>query len=413
MTASPLGPSGGSADPLLGQILLGRYQIVSALAGGPRTRAYRARRRETDQPIDVAVFEAAGAEAAERFLEDARIVARVGHENVVAIFNGGRTPRGEVFLAHEHLSGANLSRVLAADGPLLWDRAQGIVLQIAAALGATHQHGVVHGNLSLDAVVLEPRDGRRDFVKVLGFGVARLGGGQAGDARGDVHALGALTYAVVTGQPPFASGADGGAPPAAPTTLRGPGSLPPELDGVLLRALDADPEKRWPDVAAFADALARCRLTRRQSVRVEALAAAERSGKTGAFEADARRRRRVRAIASVAAGVALAIAVLRVLATSPGHVHISTVPSDADVTFNGVLVPARSPLVLDASPGRYGLKVARTGYLTVERTIEVPARTTVSVPVTLTALPAPPPAAVNPAAAEEALRPAPGAAPPP
>jgi serine/threonine-protein kinase len=412
MTATPLGPSGGSADPLLGQVLLGRYQVVSLLeASAGSRRLYRARRPENEQPVDVDVVDARGAGAADidRFLEDARTVARVGHDNVVAIFNGGRTPDGEAFLACEPLEGPSLSRVLAAEGPLLWDRAQGIVLQIAAALAATYRHGVVHGNLSLEEVRLEPRDGRRDFVKVLGFGVARLGGPapevrpDAADARGDVYALGALTYALVTGRLPVGDGA------AAPTTLRPLGSLPPDLDGVLLRALETDPAKRWPDVPALADAIARCRLTRRQSVRVEALAAAERSGKTGAFEADARRRRRGGAIASVAAGVALAIAVLRVLTTSPGHVHISTVPADADVTFNGTLVPARSPLVLEASPGRYALTVARTGYLTVERTIEVPARATVSVPVTLTALPVPPPAAVNPSA--EALPPAAGSSP--
>jgi serine/threonine-protein kinase len=401
MTASPLGPSGGSADPLLGQLLLGRYEIVSRTETGASSRLYEARRSESDRPVDIEVLDASGASAedVDRFLEDARIVARVGHENIVAIFNGGRTPQGDAFLAREHLQGISLSRVLAADGPLLWDRAQGIVQQIAAALGATHRHGVSHGNLSLDAALLEPREGRRDFVKVLGFGRARLGGAPPADARGDVQALGALTYALVTGNPPAS-----GARPVPPTTVRPPGSLPAELDGVLLRALEADPEKRWLDVTAFADALARCRLTRRQSVRVEALAAAERSGKTGAFEADARRRRRVRAIASVAAGVALAIAVLRALATSPGHVHISTVPSDADVTFDGVLVPARSPLVLDAAPGRYAVKVARAGYVTVERAIEVPARATVTVPVTLTALPAPPPPAVNPAAAEATPR---------
>ncbi|HVX96305.1 MAG TPA: PEGA domain-containing protein [Polyangia bacterium] len=406
MTASPLGPSGGNADPLLGQVLLGRYEIVGRAETSATTRLYEARRNESAEPVDVEVIDASRASAADvdRFLEDARTVARVGHENVVAIFNGGRTPQGDPFLAREHLQGIRLSRVLAADGPLLWDRVQGIVQQVAAALAAAHRHGVLHGNLSLDTTLLEPREGRRDFVKVLGFGRARLGGEAPGDSRGDVRALGALTYALVTGNPPA-----GGAAPAAPTTVRPPGSLPAELDGVLLRALDAEPENRWPDVTSFADALARCRLTRRQSVRVEALAAAERSGKTGAFEADARRRRLVRALASVAAGVALAIVVLRVLATSPGHVHISTVPSDADVTFNGVLVPARSPLVLDAAPGRYAVKVARAGYVTVERAIDVPARATVAVPVTLTALPAPPPAAVNPAAA--ATEAAPPAAP--
>ena len=210
---------------------------------------------------------------------------------------------------------------------------------------------------------------------------------------------------MVTGRPPFPSRE--GETPAAPSTLRPGGTLPADLDGVLMRALEKDPDARWPDMAAFSDAISRCRLTRRQSVRVEALAIAELSGKTDAFETDARRRRRVWSIASVTAAVAIAIGVLRALSTSPGHVQISTMPPDAELTFNGMPVQARSPVVLDAAPGRYTLVVSRAGYLTAERTVEVSARETVSVPVQLAVVPAP--AAAEPAPVG-AVEPAPAAA---
>jgi serine/threonine-protein kinase len=410
-----VGGGPGPQDPLLGRIVADRYRLVRKVEARGGAALYRAQHLFGDRPVAVALLDAAGASPTDvdRFLEDARTVARVGHENVVEIYKGGRVPEDRVFLAMEPLEGASLAQVIAREGPLLWERAQGIVLQLAAALGAVHRHGVAHGDLRADAVLVVPRAGRRDFVKLADFGVARLraaAGSGASDPRDDVRALGALTYEMVTGRAPFGPhrGADAAVPP--PSTLRPAGTLPADFDAVVARALEADPERRWPDMAAFADAVARCRLTRRQSVRVEALAMAELSGKPDAFEVDARKRRRARAIASVAAGVAIAIAVLGLVKTSPGHVSISTVPSDADLTFNGLPVKARSPVVLDAAPGRYKLLVSRAGYLPAERVVEVAASETVSVPVELAVAPAAAPAAAVPEAvpAGAAANPPPG-----
>jgi len=376
-----------AADPLLGQVLQERYRLVRRVEERAGARVYAAEHLLADRAVAIEIVDAAPA-SIDRFLEDARTIARVGHENVVEIYNGGRSPAGAPFLATEVVEGTDLVSLLAKEGPLLWDRARDVALQIAAALGALHRHGVTHGGLAAENVVLAPRGARRDFVKLVDLGVARARGAAAGrtDANvDDLLALGRLTYQMVTGQAPTE-------PPAAPSALRPAGTLPADLDGVLLRALETAPDKRWPDVAAFADAVSRCRLTRRQSVRVEALAIAELSGKTGAFEAHARRRRRVWQLASVGAAVVLACAVLYVLKTSPGHVQISTVPADADLTFNGLPVQARSPVVLDAPPGRYTLVVSRAGYVPAERTIEVGARSTVSVPVELVAAPPPLPA---------------------
>jgi serine/threonine-protein kinase len=406
-----------SSDPLIGRTFLDRYRVVRKLEARAGAALYLAQHLLEERALAVEVFDAPPAQpdAVDRFLEEARTLARVGHENVVEIFNGGRSPEGAVFLAQEHLEGTDLGRLLAAEGPLLWDRAQSIAQQLAAALGAAHRHGVVHGELRPENVLVVPRAGRRDFVKLLDFGLLRLRtAGGPGDARADVRGLGALIYVMVTGEEP----AQTSGPPRPPSALRPAGTLPADLDAVVLRALEAEPEKRWPDMASFADALGRCRLTRRQSVRVEALAMAEQSGKVDAFEVDARRRRRMWSISSVAAAVVIAIAVLRFLMTAPGHVQISTVPADADLIFNGLPVQARSPVVLDAAPGRYTLVVSRAGYATTERAVDVAARGTVTVPVQLIALPtAPPPAAnppvVNPPGAAEAEVAAPAAAPPP
>jgi hypothetical protein len=96
-----------------------------------------------------------------------------------------------------------------------------------------------------------------------------------------------------------------------------------------------------------------------------------------------------------------------VVKTAPGHVRIVTVPSDATMTFNGLPVPAGTPVVLDAAPGRYALVVSRPGYVTTERTVDVSARGTIEVPVELA--PVPPTAAALPGSAAEAPHEAPTA----
>jgi serine/threonine protein kinase len=411
-------------DPVLGQVFVDRYRVVRRREDRAGRALYVAQHLMADRAVTIEIVETDQARpaAVDQFLEDARTVARVGHENIIEIFNGGRATASSVFLAMESVEGTALSAIVGndKDGPMLWDRAQGILLQIAAALAAVHRHGIVHRDLTPDDVLLVARAGRRDFVKLLDFGVARvkaagadtdegsfsgapaymapeLAQADAVDHRVDVYALGCIAYELVTGRTPFVADSvlelcakHQTETPTPPSALRPAGSLPAELDAVLLRALEKDPAKRWPDMAAFGDALGRCRLTRRQSVRVEALAFAELAGKKDAFEVDARRRHRAWSVMSVVAAIAIAIGVLRVLTTSPGHVQISTVPADATLTFNGMAVAASSPVVLDAAPGRYTLVVSRAGYVTAQRTVEVRARSTVAVPVELTAMTAAP-----------------------
>jgi serine/threonine-protein kinase len=404
MVSAEAGGASGAGTPgeRLGEVLGDRFRLVRLVGAGAGRARYAAEHTLDARAIDVVVFPAGAApEAVERFLETERVVARVGHENVAPVLNGGRAPDGAVFVATEFVGGVPLAEHFATEPPLPWERAQAILGQLVTTLGAHHRQGVVHGDVRPEVVRLLARDGRRDLVRLEGFGAGALAApdplwaapevvaGAAPDARSDVFALGALAYRLVTGERPFK---DAEEPPAPPTSLRPAGTLPADLDAVLLRALEKAPESRWPDMAAFGDALARCRLTRRQSVRVEALAVAEKSGgtrtATGAFEAAARRRRRGWNLAAVAAAVVLAILGLRILNNAPGHVSITTVPADAELTFNGLPVAARSPVVLDASPGRYVLVVKREGFTAEERTVDVGARAEVEVSVVLAPKPA-------------------------
>jgi hypothetical protein len=421
-------------DPLVGQVLSDRYRVVRKVDERGTATLYAAEHLHAERAVTLLVLDAEHApeSAKTQFLEEARMIARIGHEHIVDVFNGGRLSGGGVFLAMETLDGVSLQAMLRADAPLTWERTQALVGQLASALGAVHRHGVVHRDIKPDNVVLITRGQQRDFVKLRDFGVARLNAAvdtdqgsftgapaymapeqaQTGpvDQRADIYSLGCVLYEMLTGKPPFE--ADSilelldlhlTATPVAPSARRadqGPANtLPAELDAVVLRALEKDPADRWPDMAAFGEALAHCRLTRRQSVRVEALALAEHMTHVRLTALEDRRRlrrRRWKLLAGtvmVLAGVA--VVAYRLLTTAPGNVQISTVPPDATLTFNGQPVAARSPLVLEAAPGRYPLVVSRPGYLTAKLQVDVTSLITSTVPVTLAPDPAAPPTAAT------------------
>src|SRR4051812_28255939 len=95
------------ADPLVGQVFLERYRVVRKLEDRRGAGVYLADHLMADRPVAVEVLGSAQARpaAVDQFLEDSRTVARVGHENVVEIINGGRSPQGAAFLALEVLDG--------------------------------------------------------------------------------------------------------------------------------------------------------------------------------------------------------------------------------------------------------------------------------------------------------------------
>jgi serine/threonine-protein kinase len=413
-----------------------RYRIVRKLGEGGVGGVYFAEHLLVNRKVALKVLlpDAARPRMVDLFLEEARTVARIGHENVIDIFYGGRSPDGFVFLAMEYLEGVDLAHVVRAQGALPWDRARNILLQIAAALGAVHQHGIVHRDVKPENVFLVEREGRSDFVKVLDFGVAKVvaGAGEAQtgqgtvsgtpeymapeqalaekvDQRADIYSLGCVMYEMVTGEPPFRAASilhllskHLQEKPTPPSLRRPDLEISAEMDAVVMRALEKDPERRWPDMAAFAEAIDRCRQAPRRS-----LSRSDRAPSTVLRVDDSAAYVRRRVWSRALAGLGLVVLVLggagiayRIFVTSPGHVHVSTVPADATVELNDVAVASRSPVVVDVPPGRYTLEVSRAGYQPFKSTVVVDPRSTVSVPVTLE--PAPEPADDGTAAAAPA-----------
>lgn len=209
-------------DPLVGQLLDGRYRIDARIAVGGMATVYRAVDTRLDRVLALKVMHPALATDAafvERFIREAKSVARLAHPNVVAVFDQG-AQGAYVYLAMEYVAGCTLRDVLRERGALQPRAALDILEPVLAALGAAHRAGFVHRDMKPENVLIGD-DGR---VKVADFGLVRAVGtvtdttgsllgtvsylapeqiehGTA-DTRADVYACGVVLYEMLTGGKP-------------------------------------------------------------------------------------------------------------------------------------------------------------------------------------------------------------------
>lgn len=272
-------------DPLVGQVLDGRYRVEARIAVGGMATVYRAVDTRLDRVLALKVMHpglAADGTFVERFIREAKSVARLAHPNVVQVFDQG-TDGSYVYLAMEYIAGCTLRDVLRDRGALQPRAALDILEPVLAALGAAHRAGFVHRDMKPENVLIGD-DGR---VKVADFGLVRsvdsvtsttgavlgtvsyLAPEQieqpgAADARVDVYACGVVLYEMLTGDKPH----DGDSPAIVlykhlhedvpPPSAAVPG-LPYELDALVASATARTPDIRPHDAVAL---LAEARETR-------------------------------------------------------------------------------------------------------------------------------------------------------
>jgi serine/threonine protein kinase len=272
---------------------LGPYEIVGRLGSGGMSAVYRARDPRLGREVAVELVGGADPPSPSRlrrFETEARAAAQLLHPNIVTVFDVG-THEGHPLLVLELLEGATLREVLRAGTPIpsqatLW------ALEAARGLGAAHARGIVHGDFKPENAFLT-RDG---WVKVVNFGLARLHEpfvsatadpesptsaqdtmpglrlgrvgyrspeqirGQIPGPRGDVFALGAVLYELVSGRPPFSGGMPAEILAAIlrdePRPLVSEGeAVPAGLRAVVGRCLEKDPGARYPTAREVAEAL--------------------------------------------------------------------------------------------------------------------------------------------------------------
>jgi serine/threonine protein kinase len=412
-------------DPLVGQVLSHRYKILRKLGEGAMAAVYLAEHSGVGSNIVLKVLLpdlADNQNAVERFLQEAKIASEIHHDNVIDIFYSGRSPEGQVFLAMEYLQGSSLLGLLDAEGPMAWSRAKPIFLQICAALGAAHARGVVHRDVKPENVLVVERDnpeegkgGKIDFVKVVDFGIANVGGQLGGqgvcgtpeymppeqaralppDPRDDVYAFGCLMYHVLTGTVPFTAATIQQVlimhmrQPVEPPRGRRPDlDIPTGAQAVVMRALAKRREDRYQSMKDIADAIEAVRIVRRMTAPVRPLAAALEQSRPERVvfphtEAPRRTKRNIVLAALIVVLFSFAAWLRSRPQDPPGRIEIFTSPDDAEIYVNGRKIGDRSPVILEAAAATYTVVGRREGYEGRSRTFALPAGTAARVTLTL------------------------------
>ena len=222
------GADGGALGP--GRVLDERYTLVERVGAGGWGEVWRAVQNSTRREVALKILRrdlADGEGVQERFQREAEAVSRLVHQNTVTLFDYGRTPDGETYMAMELLDGETLDQVLRREGPMDPLRALRVVRQVGLSLDEAHGKGIVHRDIKPHNIMLLQRPGEPDFVKVLDFGVAKwvledhhltTTGTTFGtpeymspeqvqskplDHRTDLYSLGVILYTLLVGRPPF------------------------------------------------------------------------------------------------------------------------------------------------------------------------------------------------------------------
>ncbi len=263
---------------LAGQLLDGKYRMVERIGGGGFAVVYKAVHLQLQQEVAVKILISG---PTQRFEQEGQAIARLRHPNIVTVYDAGRV--GKInYLVMEHMSGGTLADLLMREGPLSLERTIWVITQLADALDYAHARGMVHRDVK-PANVLFDADG---YLKLSDFGLVKTETSgislitEVGHAFGtpsymapeqiykqpvgpwtDIYALGIVTYQLVTGHLPFQGsitdillGHVRDQPPS-PGQFR-PG-LSPEVDQVILQALQKDPQQRYAHAGAFVAALER------------------------------------------------------------------------------------------------------------------------------------------------------------
>jgi serine/threonine-protein kinase len=261
---------------------LGAYHLISLLGEGGMGNIYVARHDKLKRLVAIKVLRpelANNKDYVARFFHEAHTVNRLRHPNIVESIDLVEDGVHGAYCVLELLKGNDLKTSLLR-GALPIESAIQIGLQLANALGKVHALGVVHRDLKPENLILIERDGRADFVKLIDFGIAQAGfqpeGGIVGtaaymapeqahanasvDGRADIYSLGVLLFEMVTGRHPFPSATDGeflihhaDTKPPSPTKLVR--HCPPQLEALILRCLEKDPQRRYASADEVATAL--------------------------------------------------------------------------------------------------------------------------------------------------------------
>ena len=275
---------------------LGQYTLEEKIGEGRMGIVYRASHAMLRRPTAIKLLppEKAGEDSIRRFEREVQLTAQLSHPNTVAIFDYGRTPTGVFYYAMEYLDGLTLDDLVVRYGPQDPGRVVHILAQVSGALVEAHESHLIHRDIKPANIILCERGGVPDVAKVVDFGLVKsvapddseatmmvtgqsvitgtpqymapeaIRGEQFVDGRSDIYALGGVGIFLLTGEPVFAGQnlvevvAHHLHTQPVPPSQRGVGQVPSDVEAVLMRCLEKQPEARFDSARDLGVALASC-----------------------------------------------------------------------------------------------------------------------------------------------------------
>jgi eukaryotic-like serine/threonine-protein kinase len=273
-----------------GDVLAGKYRVERVLGAGGMGVVVQATHLELDERVAMKFLlphAVESAEAATRFVREARAAVKIKSEHVARVTDVGRLDNGSPYIVMEFLQGSDLSAVVQR-GPLPIEDAVDFVIQASDAMAEAHAAGIVHRDLKPSNLFLSMRSDGSPIIKVLDFGISKVNVPDTSDAgltrtttimgspfymspeqmrsskdvdhRTDIWALGVILFELLSGTQPFNGetlpqlvAAILAEPPLSLRTHRP--DVPPDLEAVVLHCLEKDRDKRFQSVGAMAQAL--------------------------------------------------------------------------------------------------------------------------------------------------------------
>jgi eukaryotic-like serine/threonine-protein kinase len=273
-----------SAEPQVGSLFAGRYEIQGVVGKGGMGIVYRAHDRDLDDLVAIKTLRSDAVSAdptlLDRFKQEIRLARRITHPNILRTHDLGEA-NGLRYLSMEYIKGITLKHLVESDQVLPTPVALRIAKQMCAGLAAAHEAGVIHRDIKPQNIIIEPTGG----LKIMDFGIARLtedrgmtatgtvigtpdymspeqARGLPLDFRSDIYSTGVVLYELFTGTLPF----EGDSPlavvlkhvqetPPSPQA-RNP-KLDPKVSAIILKCMQKDPAARYQSVNDLYEALTR------------------------------------------------------------------------------------------------------------------------------------------------------------
>jgi serine/threonine-protein kinase len=273
---------GGPGMPAVpaGGLFANRYEVLGTVGKGGMGVVYRARDQQLDEVVALKVVRSEVMKEdptlLDRFKQEIKLARRITHRNILRTHDFGETA-GTPYISMEYLEGVTLKDLLRSKGALPLGVGLRIAKQMCQGLEAAHQQGVVHRDIKPQNILILPETGD---LKIMDFGIARVSEMEAGasglttagtvmgtpdyippeqaqgnpaDFRSDIYSLGVVLFEIFTGRMPFSGDSVMAVvlshiqkPPPPPRSLN-PG-IPPDLEAIILRCLEKQPDRRYQSV---------------------------------------------------------------------------------------------------------------------------------------------------------------------